>query len=345
MSWLGLCDFHIKTFSAGGLDRLARPENPERSLPAALDRGTLLFEVPCPKTGPIDALGYETNDRSMALHVRVEPNGTALLDLTLDGNRAVLAARASRVPVQAPLRIAMSWDLSRGVLQLAVTATGLPETCRVADGECSAALPLGALRAMVLARPSVRWHPTTIYAAVSDHIDPQGLPAGLTAGTPVDTAAGPRPIETLRPGAMVMTEYNGAQPLRWIGQRIVPARGAFTPVRLRAPFLGLRRDLTVAGTQRVVIDGSDVEYLFGTHEILAEARHLLGGPMAAAETSQAFVRLVIPVFEGDEILRLAGCRAQSESMTGTAMDTRRRHLAAYEAAALCSALSATAVSR
>ncbi len=66
----------------------------------------------------------------------------------------------------------------------------------------------------------------------------------FVAGTPIDTASGPRAIETLRPGDLVRTLDHGLQPLRWIGVRRVTGLGSFAPVRIAAGALDNTTDQT-----------------------------------------------------------------------------------------------------
>ncbi|MEM6636727.1 MAG: Hint domain-containing protein [Pseudomonadota bacterium] len=341
MSWIGLCDFEKNAFAPAGLDSRGQPRaGALAAVPPSLSKGTLLFELPCPTEFRVVALDYCAGGKEMfRLIVTLDPAGVVKLELERAHAHYILAVRAKRVPLDVPIRIAFSWNTEAGIAQLAVMDTGLPESCRTADAEDTVPFPIGALRAIILDRPSANWHRSVLYAALSNHIDPQGLPTGLTAGTPVDTVLGPRAIETIRLGDKVVTEDNGLQPVRWIGQRIVPAFGAFTPVLLRSPYLGLERDLLVAGTQRIVVDGDQVSYLFGQNEVLAEARHLVDGRIARFDRSSAFLRLVVPVFDDDQVLRMAGGRGEGAAMGGLRRVGDRPRLSSHAAANLRLALS------
>jgi hypothetical protein len=78
----------------------------------------------------------------------------------------------------------------------------------------------------------------------------------------------------------VLTLDHGIRALRAVRRADLPAQGSFTPVRLRAPFFGAQGDLLVSGPQAILLAGNDVEYLFGTERVLAEARHLVDGSRA-----------------------------------------------------------------
>lgn len=104
--------------------------------------------------------------------------------------------------------------------------------------------------------------------------------ACFVEGTEIMTQAGPRAIETLRPGTLVMTEDCDLQPVRWIGSKTVPGDDVFAPVRIRAGHLGLSRDLFVSPAHRVQVKSGDVELMFGTVSVLVAARHLCDGHIA-----------------------------------------------------------------
>lgn len=84
---------------------------------------------------------------------------------------------------------------------------------------------------------------------VSDHI------ICFSKGTAILTPAGDRPVETLRPGDLVITLDHGPQPIRWVGARSVPATGALAPVHFERGTIGNDRDLLVSPYHRVLIDG------------------------------------------------------------------------------------------
>ncbi len=97
----------------------------------------------------------------------------------------------------------------------------------------------------------------------------------FVAGTLIATPYGDRRVEGLRPGDLVMTKDEGAQPLRWIGSRSVAAVGDFAPIHIRANTLGQHRDLLVSPLHRVLIKDNLAELLFGEAEVLVAARDLV----------------------------------------------------------------------
>jgi hypothetical protein len=97
----------------------------------------------------------------------------------------------------------------------------------------------------------------------------------FVAGTRIRTPGGEVPVETLLPGDLVLTQDEGAQPLRWIGRRRVAARGDFAPIRIAANTFGTHRDLLLSPLHRVLIRDSLAELLFGEREVLVAARDLV----------------------------------------------------------------------
>lgn len=103
-----------------------------------------------------------------------------------------------------------------------------------------------------------------------------GVPCFLR-GTHIDTPDGPRAIEDLRVGDMVLTLDAGPQPIRWIGRRRAGGQGADAPVRFAAGALGNRRVLMVSPQHRMLVRGHLCELYMGVPEALVPALHLVDG--------------------------------------------------------------------
>ncbi len=97
----------------------------------------------------------------------------------------------------------------------------------------------------------------------------------FVAGTMIRTPTGRQPVETLEPGDLVMTRDDGAQPLRWIGQRRIAATGDFAPIHIAANTFGTHGALALSPLHRVLIRDSLAELLFGEDEVLVAARDLV----------------------------------------------------------------------
>jgi hypothetical protein len=103
---------------------------------------------------------------------------------------------------------------------------------------------------------------------------------GVASGALVMTDTGPRPIETLSPGTIVLTVTGGRQPLRWIERRQRLCLGRHAPVLLRAPYFRLSHDVCVTPETRVVRSGPAVEYIFGAEKVLVSAGDMIASPGA-----------------------------------------------------------------
>lgn len=99
----------------------------------------------------------------------------------------------------------------------------------------------------------------------------------FTAGTRIATPGGLVPVETLRPGDLVLTLDDGPRPLRWVGRRRVLAAGALAPVRIGAGALGPHGRLVVSPQHRILIRDRRAELLFGEAEVLVAAKDLVNG--------------------------------------------------------------------
>ncbi len=152
--------------------------------------------------------------------------------------------------------------------------------------------------------------------AVSDRVEALEAPLGLVAGSEVATPMGLKLAEELRPGDMVHTPDDGMAPVRLILEKEVPCAGRFAPVRLRAPFLGLSRDLQLSPEHRVLIAGPDAEYLFGADSVLVEARHLTQIADGTRPRAAPTVRYVQVVLDRHDCISVAGGWAESLYLGG-----------------------------
>ena len=115
--------------------------------------------------------------------------------------------------------------------------------------------------------------------------------------TPVLTPQGYRKIGALKPGDTVISANANIVPVLGVFKKVTPAFGSYAPVRLRAPYFGLQSDLVMAGTQRLIVGGSDVEYTFGCDEVLIPAQHLINGTTAIAQPvggTTTYFQLLLP---------------------------------------------------
>ncbi len=108
--------------------------------------------------------------------------------------------------------------------------------------------------------------------------------ACFTPGAMILTDRGEVAVEDLVEGDAVLTRDDGFQPLRWIGRRDLTgadlkAEARFAPVQIAKGALGLNlpeRDMKVSPQHRMLMTGPRAELLFGEHEVLVAAIHMVG---------------------------------------------------------------------
>jgi len=141
----------------------------------------------------------------------------------------------------------------------------------------------------------------------------------FVAGTLIDTATGPRPVEMLRAGDAVRTADDGLQPLVWVGQRRVAGMGAMAPVRFAAGAIGNRRAPLVSPQHRMLVGGWRAQLLFGSDEVLVPARALINDHNVR-RWPQDHVTYVHILFARHQIVFSEGAPSESFHPGATAMD-------------------------
>jgi hypothetical protein len=197
------------------------------------------------------------------------------------------------------VRISFSWDTKRNWAQLSLER---PEETTVTSLQIAHPNPiyLRDLHDAILAKGGRTFSNDAVFVALSDTIEPVGPMPTLTLNMPIATPWGYRQVQHLERGDTVQTATKGAVPVIQRITRTVPALGSFAPIRLRAPYFGLLQDIIVAPDQRLVIRGSDVEYLFGQEAVLVPARHLVNGFAARYEPTDStitYTHLLLPEHE------------------------------------------------
>lgn len=158
----------------------------------------------------------------------------------------------------------------------------------------------------------------------------------FTAGTLIDTPDGPRPVEDLRPGDLVLTLDDGPQPLRWIGHRSLSlaeilAEPSLQPVEFAAGSLGQglpKTRLTVSPQHRLLFAGAACELYFGEGEMLAPSVHLAQRP--GVTRGPGPVTYVHLMFDQHQIVRTHGIWSESyqpgQQTLATLPDPQREEL-------------------
>jgi hypothetical protein len=156
---------------------------------------------------------------------------------------------------------------------------------------------------------------------VEDSTPDPGTPGAVcfTAGTLIETDRGPRPIETLAAGNLIVTRDNGLQPLRWIGERHLRRvdlmrQPHLAPVHIAAGALGPglpRRDLIVSPQHRVLVRSRISERMFGATSVLIPAVKLLDLPGVSRPQPQGPVRYFHLLLDRHEVVLAEGCPSES----------------------------------
>lgn len=291
-----------------------------------MPRGTLMVETRLSPDGrPQTLLAYERRHPWVAsIALQALPGGAIVLVMSQGDEvfHTVLPGRSdARTDV---LRVTFVWDSEARFGRIAVER---PDSDSVIVQDTPAPPPLMAEDIYTLARRPqlIEMDEDVVFFAISDAIEPVGPMPTLTAQVPILTPSGYRPASSFRCGDTVSTRNHGIVPVLHPVTRRVPALGSFRPVRLRAPYFGLRRDLVVAPQQRLVIGGSDVEYMFGCEAVLIPAFVLVNGFAAVHEENHLTVRYHHLMLPGHEPLIAAG--AEVESLYVGRLRRRREQLA------------------
>ncbi|MCT8158790.1 Hint domain-containing protein [Pseudoruegeria sp. SHC-113] len=135
-----------------------------------------------------------------------------------------------------------------------------------------------------------------IHAGESSELVPSFL-----EGTVVNTPYGPRPVEELRSGDVVITD-EGLRVLRWVGRRTISAAYAVAhnlqPIRIPAHSFGPNtpmHDLIVSPNQRLCLGSAHFPAFFDREEVMVPADQLAGwkGIRAARRLGQvSYVHLL-----------------------------------------------------
>ena len=133
----------------------------------------------------------------------------------------------------------------------------------------------------------------------------------FAAGTLITLPGGAQqPVEHFRPGDLVLTRDNGAQPVRWVGKVTLRARGNFAPVVISAGTFGNIGDLVVSPHHRIFRYQRGGDRLSGRAELLVQAKHLVDGDRIWRREG-GFVDYYSLVLDRHEILFAEGIPAES----------------------------------
>jgi hypothetical protein len=108
----------------------------------------------------------------------------------------------------------------------------------------------------------------------------------LMPGATLQTDKGEVQVQDLIPGQRILTRDRGFQTVLWAGHCDLPADAMQTdtglrPVLIRAGALGPNlpaKDMTVAQSQRLLVEGPLTKLMFGQREVFVPAAYLIGYP-------------------------------------------------------------------
>lgn len=139
----------------------------------------------------------------------------------------------------------------------------------------------------------------------------------FVAGSLIDTDQGPKLVENIAVGDLVLTRDNGYQAVRWVGHHAqttasMAARPELAAVIVQKGALGAGlplRDMRVSPWHRMLICGQRAEMMFGEYEVLVPAIHMVGQAGISRETApQTYIHLL---FDEHQIVRADGAWSES----------------------------------
>lgn len=141
----------------------------------------------------------------------------------------------------------------------------------------------------------------------------------FTPMTQIATPDGPRLVRDLQEGDRVLTKDGGPQAIRWIGKRRMSgarlmAMPELRPVRIRAGAFGMDRpdaELLVSPRHRMLIKGATARDLFGTPEVLVEARDLINDHSVMVDRTTTEVTYVHLLLDRHQVVFANGLETES----------------------------------
>lgn len=327
--WLALSD---QTTGLAGAD----------AAQALLTHGLFVMEFALPLTAPGVLLDYRAQ-RGWERHFAVFADPATGVSLVHRQGAALM-----RHAVSAPLpqdrgtaRLTFAWDAPARRWCLGIEVIGLAGSAQVAQGSCPMPLPMDDVHALATGAGVTRQTAEVLWFGFARGLRlPDRFP-WIGQRTPLATPSGLVAAGLLRPGDLVLTADHGPLPLAAVRHHVLPTRGSFTPVLLRAPYISPRSDLLVSAEQRILRSGADVEFMLGEEEVLIEAQHLVNGRSALFDTRRPTTTGVELDFGLPVIALSDGCKLGLTSAQDGDAQQPRRVLRDFEAIPLANASSLT----
>jgi len=311
VSWIGLKTTDQSYFDASGLATPAR-KRVASDMDGFLPHGTLLAQFTHhPVTARRNLLRYAVRSPwPSSLTICADPDGTFHL-LQGQGDRSCAASLPTAlVETDATIHISFSWDAPA---RLGVFSIWAPDTGKLYQTEFRGPLPLSINDAdhMTAVTPVHLRLENCAFLAISSAVEPVGPAPDICAGAALTTPYGATLIEDLKPGQMILTHGGDVAQVRWIGFQDLPAAGRFTPLTLRSPYHGLREDITVSTEARLILSGSEIEYLFGEEAVAVNVGHLADRHSVARRRSGPVVRYYQVLLDTASVMNVNGAAIES----------------------------------
>jgi hypothetical protein len=281
---------------------------------ALLAKGTLVFECTLPLAVSTVLLNFKADDnwpRAIALFAD-DVTGLALLHR--QGDRLVrhVLPGPLNLPSEGVMRLVFSWDGPKKIWTLTAEMPGdRPSVC--AKGQDPMPMLFDDLLHICRGGKGTFRHSAVQWFGVTERQSLPGRAQWVGLHTQIDTIDGPFAAGHLAPGDVLLTEAGDYAPLLSVQQMVLPSRGSFSPVLLRAPYFGAHADILVSSDQLIAVSGDEVEYLFGHETVLTQASHLTDGRAAMMDLRRAVTSCVALDIGAPQMLRAEGCRLLSHS--------------------------------
>lgn len=250
--------------------------------------------------------------------------------IEMDGNRSAITEIQQSFTVGGQVNAVLSFDMALRSGQPGSAGEGFTVTITDADGNVldfqtyrptqniwetvTLSVPLDAAGTYTIRFTEIGTDNS--FGAIIDNVS---LLACFTAGTLIDTPDGPRRVEELRPGDLVLTVDQGPQAIRWAGKRKVSRHEMLRDPRLRpvtiaAGALGRMqpaRDLSVSRQHRILRTGWTCELHFATPEVLVPAHKLVNDRSIRQEFPERDVTYVHILFDRHQIVMSEGLATES----------------------------------
>ena len=286
MSWLAIWDGRRLTH----FDARARM--------ADLSHGTIRFEMTLRGELQVPAILWQgRTGTARDLRIICRPNGT----VCVEQGAFLFETDAGFLFSREPLLLHFSWDRLGKTGQLVLTngQTGnriVTHTGSIAPNSLAEIVP-------ETPGPMV----SVAYAGVANHPLPDTSLPGIAGDARVQTPTGPMRVADLQPGMCILSQSGEEQTIRWIGQTDLLARGPSAPIRLRAPYFGLTEDIVVSRNQKLLLSGSEVEYLFGEEQVLARVEDIRRASAAQICLEQPMVTTYHVLLDDHDCLLAGRC--------------------------------------